>query len=41
MRTCYAMMASSVTPLAEDEGREVDGMVEAGGATVFVCGYLG
>ena len=34
MRTCCAMMASSVTPPAEEEGVEVDGAVEAGGVTV-------
>ena len=38
--TSYAMMALSVTPLAEDEGVEVDGVVEAGGATICVWGYL-
>ena len=36
MRTSCAMMASSVTPPAEDEGTEVDGVVEAGGATISV-----
>ena len=36
MRTSYAMMASSVTPLAEDEGAEVDRAVEARGAAVCV-----
>ena len=40
MRTSCAMMASSVTPPAKDEGAEVDGMVEARGATVYVWGYL-
>ena len=35
------MMASSVTPLVENEGAEVDGAVEAGGAAVCVWGYLG
>ena len=34
------MMASSVTPLAEDEGVEVDGVVEARGVTVSVWGRL-
>ena len=34
------MMASSVTPPAEEEGEEVDGAVEAGGAVVSVRGYL-
>ena len=41
MRTSCAMMASSVTPLVENEGAEVDGTVEAGGAAVCVWGYLG
>ena len=41
MRTSYAMMASSVTPLAEDEGAEMDGAVEARGAVVCVWGCLG
>ena len=40
MRTSCAMMASNVTPLAEDEGVEVDGVVEAGGVTVSVWGRL-
>ena len=40
MRTSCAMMASSVIPPAEDEGTEVDGAVEAGGAAVCVWGYL-
>ena len=35
------MMASSVTPPAEDDGAEVDGVVEARGAVVCVWGYLG
>ena len=35
------MMALSVTPPAEDEGVEVDGVVEVGGATICVWGYLG
>ena len=34
-------MASSVTPPVEDKGVEVDGVVEAGGATIYVWGYLG
>ena len=37
----YAMMALSVTPLTEDEGAEVEGAVEAGGAAGFVRGCLG
>ena len=37
MRTSYAMMASRVTPPAE-EGAEVDGEEEAGGVTVSVHG---
>ena len=40
MHTSCAMMALSVTPPVEDEGAEVDGEVEAGGATIFVRGYL-
>ena len=36
MRTSYAMMASSVTPPIEDEGAEVDGVVEDGGVVVCV-----
>ena len=39
MRTSCAMMTSSVTPPAE-EGAEVDGMVEVGGAAVCIWGYL-
>ena len=34
-------MASSVIPPAKDEGAEVDGAVEAGGAAISVCGCLG
>ena len=37
MRTSCAMMASSVTPSAEEEGVEVDGAVEAEG--VIVCDW--
>ena len=40
MRTSCAMMASSITPPTDDEGAEVDGAVEAGGAAVFVWSYL-
>ena len=40
MRISCAVMASSVTPPTEDEGPEVDGAVEAGGAAVCVWGYL-
>ena len=40
MCTSCAMMASSVTPLVEDEAAEVDEVVESGGAAVFVWGYL-
>ena len=40
MRTSCAMMASSVTPSAEDEGAEVDGVVEAGGVAVSIQGYF-
>ena len=35
------MMASKVTPPAEDEGAEVDGAVQVRGVTVFVQGHLG
>ena len=38
MRISYAMMALSVTPPIEDEGAEVDGAVEAGGAAICVWG---
>ena len=41
MRTSCAIMASNVTPPAEDEGAEVDGVVEVGGVTVSVRGRLG
>ena len=40
MRTSCAMMASSVTPAVEEEGVEVDGAVEYGGASVYIWGYL-
>ena len=40
MLTGYAIMASSVTPPALDEGAEVDGAVEAGGAAICVWGRL-
>ena len=36
MRASCAMMVSSVTPLAEDEGAEVDGAAETRGAAVCV-----
>ena len=38
MRISYAMMALSVTPPIEDEGAEVDGAVEAGGAIISIWG---
>ena len=41
MRTSYAMMASSVTPPAEDEGAKVDGAVEDGRVVVSVRGRFG
>ena len=41
MPTSYAMMASRVTPSAEDKGTEVDGEVEAGGVAVSVWGHFG
>ena len=40
MRASCAMMASSVTPPAKDEGTKVDGMVEDGGIVVSVQGCL-
>ena len=40
MRTSYAMMDSNVTPPAEDEGAEKDGVIEAGRAAVCVWGCL-
>ena len=41
MRTSCAMMASSITPPVEDEGVEVDGVVEAEGAVICAWGILG
>ena len=41
MRTSCAMMASSVTPPAEDKGAKVDEAVEAGGVAVSIRGRLG
>ena len=41
MHTSCAMMASRVTPPAEDKGVEVDGAVEAGGAAISIRGCLG
>ena len=38
MCTSCAIMASSVTPLVEDEGAEVDGAVDVGGAAICVWG---
>ena len=40
MHTSCAMMALSVTPSVEDEGTEVDGVVEARGAIVCVWDCL-
>ena len=40
MRTNCAMMATNVTPPAEDEGAKVDGAVEDEGVTVSVRGLL-
>ena len=40
MLSSCAIMASSVTPPIEDEGAEVDGVVEVGGVTVSVRGRL-
>ena len=41
MHTSYAMMASRVTPLVEEEGAEVDGVEEARGVIVSVHGRFG
>ena len=41
MRTSCAMMASRVIPPAKEEGAEVDGVEEAGGVAVSVCGCFG
>ena len=41
MCTRCAMMASSVTPLVEEERVEVDGAVETEGVAVCVWGCLG
>ena len=41
MCTSCAMMASSVTPPAEDEGAEVDGSVEAERVAISVWSCLG
>ena len=35
------MMASRVTPLAEDEGAEKEGAEEAGGTAISIWDYLG
>ena len=35
------MIASGVTPPTEDEGAEVDGVVEARGVTISIRGRLG
>ena len=41
MCTSCAMMASSVTSPVEVERANVDGVVEAGGVTISVCGRIG
>ena len=41
MRTNYAMMALRVTSPTEEEGAEVDGVEEAGGVAVSICGRFG
>ena len=41
MRISYAMMALRVTPPAEEEGAEVDGVEEAGGVAISVRGRFG
>ena len=40
MCTSCAIMASRVTPPAEDEGAEVDGAIEVEGVTVSIRGHL-
>ena len=35
------MIASRVTPPAEEEEADVDGAEEADGVTISVCGYFG
>ena len=40
MHKSCVMMASSVTPPVEEEGAEVDGVVEARGVVVSVRGCL-
>ena len=41
MHLSCAMMASRVTPPAEEEGAEVDGVERAGGVTVSIRGRFG
>ena len=41
MCSSYAMMASRVTPPAEEGGAEVDRVKWAGGVAVLVHGYFG
>ena len=41
MRWGCAMTASRVTPPADEEGADVDGVEEAKGVTVSVRGYFG
>ena len=41
MRLNIIMMALRFTPLAEEEGAEVDGAKGAGGTVVSVCGRFG
>ena len=41
MHTSCAMMASSVTSPAEDEGAEVDGVVKPRGVVISIRGHLG
>ena len=35
------MTASRVTPSTEEEGADVDGVEEAGGVAISVCGHFG
>ena len=38
MRYTYAMTTSRVTPPADEEGADVEGAEEVGGAIVSICG---
>ena len=41
MRCNYAMTTSSVTPPTDEEGADMEGAKEAGGAAVSIRGYFG